>query len=61
MYYVLGIEPFNEAQVFGLHVSKKQATLQAAAMENKKSKLCCQRYEALTITETKKRKYNLSA
>lgn len=61
MYLVVGIEPFKTAQVFGIHSNKKIAVRQAESLENKKNPLCCQRYEAITRTETFKRKYKLYA
>jgi hypothetical protein len=59
MYYVLGIECMNYAEVHGTHTNKKKAEKQAEKLEKNKNSLCCQRYEAITETETKKRKYNL--
>jgi hypothetical protein len=61
MYYVLGIEPFKQAQVKGVHSNKKTAMQQAEYLEKTKNSLCCQRYEAITATEAKKRKYELFA
>lgn len=59
MYYVLGIEPFKVVQVWGVHSNKKIADQQAEYLEKNKTPLCCQRYEAITKTEAKKRKYQL--
>ena len=61
MYYELGIEPFKQAQVKGVHSNKKTAMQQAEYLEKTKNSLCCQRYEAITVTEAKKRKYELFA
>ncbi len=57
-YYVLGVEPFNIAQVYGTHSNKKLALKHATILEQNKNKLCCQRYMAMTTTAAK-RKYNL--
>lgn len=59
MYLVLGIEPFNYAEIRGIHADKNKATKQAESLEQNKNALCCQRYEAITGTEAKKRKYIL--
>jgi len=62
MYFVLGIEPFKVAQVWGIHGSKQKALKQAAWLEQTKPALCCQRrYEAITKTEIKRRKLELYA
>ena len=61
MYFVLGIEPFKVAQVWGLHDNKQKATQQARLLELNKPALCCQRYEALPKTEIKRRKLELYA
>ena len=58
MYLVLGIETMKYAEVKGLHSNKEKAQQQAEYLEVNKNALCCQRYEALTATEAKKR-YNL--
>lgn len=58
MYYVLGIE-LNYAEVWGVHSHKKTAQEQAEYLEKTKNPLCCQKYEAITATEAKKRKYQL--
>ena len=60
MYFVLGIEPFKVAQVWGIHGSKQKALKQAAWLEQTKP-ACCQRYEATTKTEIKRRKLELYA
>ena len=60
MYFVLGIEPFGQAQVWGIH-NKQKATQQAQLLELHKPALCCQRYEAITKTEIKRRKLELYA
>lgn len=40
MYYVLGVEPFKQAQVKGVHSNKKTAEQQAEYLEkNKKSSM----------------------
>lgn len=57
--YVLGIEPFKVAQVFGIHSNKRKALDQAESLESNKSKLCCQRYVALTKSEINKMKLEL--
>jgi hypothetical protein len=57
-YFVLGIEPFEVAEVCGTHSSKKTAINQAQCMEKNKNPLCCQRYTVMTVTEAKK-KYEL--
>lgn len=59
MYLVLGIEPFNYAEVRGMHASKKLAEQQADALEQNKNSLCCQRYAVKTLTEVKKEKLSL--
>ena len=59
MYYVIGKEIFNEAEVFGIHSNKKIALQQAEMLENNKNKFCCQKYEVKTQTEIKKEKINL--
>jgi hypothetical protein len=61
MYFVLGIEPFKVAQVWGSYDNKQKATQQAQLLEQTKPALCCQRYEAITKTEINKRKYELYA
>ena len=63
MYFVLGIEPFGQAQVWGIHDNKQKATQQAQLLELHKPALCCQRYEAIraTKTEIKRRKLELYA
>jgi hypothetical protein len=58
-YYVLGIEPFKMAEVRGIHVDRKTAEGQAAALENKKHLLHCQRFTVKTATEVKKEKLKL--
>jgi hypothetical protein len=57
-YFVLGIEPFEVAEVCGTHSNKKVAISQAQYLEKNKSPLCCQRYTVMTTTEAK-RKYEL--
>ncbi len=59
IYYVLGIEPFKVAQVYGVYSNKKIAQEQAEMLEKNKHKLNCQRYVALTGTEIKKQKLEL--
>lgn len=59
MNYVLGIEPFKIAQVYGIHRNKQIAIKQVEYLEKNKHSLCCQRYEVLTKSEIKKRKYEL--
>lgn len=54
MIYVLGIEPFKIAEVYGVHSNKKIAQAQAEKLEANKNKLSCQRYVALTEMEIKK-------
>ena len=61
MYFVLGIEPFKVAQVWGIYDNKQKATQQAQLLEQTKPALCCQRYETITKTEINKRKYELYA
>ena len=61
MYFVLGIEPFKVAQVWGIHGSKQKALKQAAWLEQTKPALCCQRYAIKTKTEIKRRKLELYA
>ncbi len=61
MYYVLGMEIMNYAELRGIHSSKKKAIQQAENLEQKKHPLCCQRYEAITPTEAKKRKIYIYA
>ena len=61
MYFVLGIEPFKVAQVWGVYDNKQKATQQAHLLEQNKPALCCQRYEAITKTEIKRRKLELYA
>lgn len=57
--YVLGIEPFKMAQVYGIHSNKKIAQAQAESLEKNKNKLSCQRFAALTGTEVKRLKLEL--
>lgn len=57
--YVLGIEPFKMAQVYGIHNNKNIARSQAEYLETNKHKLNCQRYAALTQTEIKRLKLEL--
>jgi hypothetical protein len=59
MYFVLGIEPFNYAEVRGTHMNKKIAEEQAEQLEKNKPYFCCQRYKCLTQTDIKKQKLNL--
>ena len=59
-YYVLGIEG-KEAEVWGIHSSKKKAQGQATWMEQNKPESCCQRYAIKTKTEIKRRKLELYA
>lgn len=54
MYYVLGIEPFKVAEVRGTFTNKKKAVSLALFLEQNKNPLCCQNYEAMTVTEAKK-------
>ena len=61
MYFVLGIEPFGCAEVWGVYDNKQKATQQAQLLELHKPALCCQRYEALSKTEIKRRKLELYA
>ena len=61
MYFVLGIEPFKVAQVWGIYDNKQKATQQAQLLEQTKPALCCQRYEAITKTEINQRNYELYA
>ena len=61
MYFVLGIEPFKVAQVWGIYDNKQKATQQAQLLNRHRAKLCCQRYEAITKTEIKRRKLELYA
>jgi len=61
MYFVLGIEPFKVAQVWGLFDNKQKATRHAQLLELHKPALCCQRYAAMTKTEIKRRKLELYA
>lgn len=63
MYFVLGIEPFGCAEVWGVHDNKQKATQQAQLLNRHRAKLCCQRYEAIraTKTEIKRRKLELYA
>lgn len=61
MNFVLGIEPYKMAQVWGIHSNKQKAIKQAEYMEKTKPELCCQRYVAMTKTEIKKAKYQLFA
>ena len=61
MYFVLGIEPFKVAQVWGVYDNKQKATQQAQLLEQNKPALCCQRYETCTKTEIKRRKLELYA
>lgn len=60
-YYVLGIEPFNTAEIRGMHESKKKAVSQAQYLEKNKNSLCCQIYKVFTNTEIKRRKIKLYA
>lgn len=57
--YVLGIEPFKVAQVYGIHNNRKIAEEQANYLEENKHKLNCQRYVALSKTEVNKMKLEL--
>lgn len=57
--YVLGIEPFKIAEIYGVHSDKKIAQAQAEKLETNKNKLSCQRYVALTQTEVKKMQLKL--
>lgn len=59
MYLVLGIEPFKQAQIYGVHSNRKTAEQQADALEKIKNSLCCQRYEVKTLTDVKKEKLSL--
>lgn len=59
MNYVLGIEPFKVAQVYGIHSNKKIAQEQAEHLETIKHSLNCQRYKVLTDTEVKRMKLEL--
>jgi len=61
MYFVLGIEPFGCAEVWGLFDNKQKATRHAQLLELHKPALCCQRYAALSKTEIKRRKLELYA
>jgi hypothetical protein len=61
MYFVLGIEPFGCAEVWGVHDNKQKATQQAQILEQNKPALCCQRYVSFTKTEIKRRKLELYA
>jgi len=61
MYFVLGVEPFKVAQVWGVHDNKQKATRHAQLLAQNKPALCCQRYVALTKTEIKRRKLELYA
>jgi len=61
MYFVLGIEPFKVAQVWGIYDNKQKATQQAQLLEQTKPALCCQRYAIKTKTEIKRRKLELYA
>lgn len=53
-YFVLGIECMKTAEVRATIGSKKKAIGLASLLEKNKSHLCCQRYEAMTVTEAKK-------
>lgn len=59
VYYVLGIEAFKQAEVYGVHQSKKKALNQLSALKKAKTKAISQRFEVLTSTEVKKRKLEL--
>ena len=57
-YFVLGIEAFKTAEVRATISNKRKAVEMANNLEKNKSPLCCQHYEAMTVTEAKK-KYDL--
>jgi len=61
MYFVLGVEPFKVAQVWGVHDNKQKATQHALLLAQNKPALCCQRYAAMSKTEIKRRKLALYA
>lgn len=57
-YFVLGIECMHTAEVRATCSNKKTAISIAENLEKNKHKLCCQKYEVMTVTEAKK-KYEL--
>ena len=61
MYFVCGIEPFKVAQVWGVYNNKQKATRHAQLLEQNKPALCCQRYEAVSNSDIKRRKLELYA
>jgi len=61
VYFVLGIEPFKIAEVFGQHENKDIARIHAAKLNGTKSVLCVQRYAVLTKTQIRKKRLILIA
>lgn len=59
MYLVLGVEPFNYAEIKGIHQNIKIALSQLQDLNKNKPPLCVQRYEVVTTTEAKRRHYSL--
>lgn len=58
IYYALGIEPFKQAEVYGVHASKQTAENQIKYL-NETNKNTCQRFEVLSKTQVKKQKLEL--
>lgn len=58
-YYVLGLEPFKMAEVYGIHSDRKIAKPQADALEKNKHPLCCQTYVVKSETEVNREKWEL--
>ena len=54
-YFVIGIEPFKIAEVWGVFENREKAEQQADFLEQKKHPLCCQKYVCMEEREAREK------